>query len=218
MSQASRTDHPTIHSPTLHSAGLATLEALINRALQLDPATRRRLATLADHVFLFHCTQPALGIYLIPDTDGLRLCGTWAADVDTTLRGSAGEFFSLATATDPANVLINGRLELHGNSQALIDLQTILQQLDIDWEAPLADAFGDVIGHQLGRGLRRGFRFGRRALQGLKRQFGEYLVEESELTAPAWRVQQFNDEVDQLAMRTERLEARLRKFTDSRRS
>lgn len=207
---------PPIHSPTLHSAGLAALEALVNRALALDPATRVRLDALADHVFLFHCTQPELGIYLIPGPGQVRLCGTWGVEANTILKGSAGEFARLATADDPANVLINGQLELHGNSQALIELQTILHDLDIDWEAPLVEAFGDIAGFQLGRLLRHGFTFGRQALRSLKRQADEYLVEESQLLAPSWRAKAFFDEVDQLAMRTERLQARFNKWASQR--
>lgn len=203
---------PPIHSPTLHSAGLAALEALVNRALRLDPGTRLRLEGLEGHVFLFHCTRPEVGVYLIPGAGGIRLCGVYDAEPGTTLVGSAGEFSRLLTAEDPAGALINGSLELHGNSQALIELQHIARQLDIDWEAPLADLFGDVIGHQLGRGIRGGVRFGRQAVASLKRQFGEYLVEESELLAPRRQVEQFFNDVDQLALRAERLEARLRKL------
>lgn len=207
---------PPIYNPTLHSAGLAALELMVNQTLSLDPATRRRLAKLADHVFLFHCTQPAIGIYVIPGEQEVRLCGTFDGEVHTTLRGKAGDFGRLATAADPANVLINSDLELVGNSQALMDLQAILRDLDIDWEAPLANLFGDVIGHQLGNVMRQGFRFGLQAMQGFKRQFGEYWIEESELVAPSWQLRQFFDDVDQLAMRTERLQARLDKLLASR--
>ena len=199
-------------SPTLHTAGLAALEGLVNRALELDPGTRQRLARLEGHVFLIHCTAPPLSVYLIPESDGLRLCGIHEGEADTALSGTAGEFSELLTAADPANALINGGLELHGDSQALIELQKIARQLDIDWEAPLANLFGDIIGHQLGRGIRGGLRFGLRAAQSLKRQLDEYLVEESELLAPRWQADAFFTDVDQLALRAERLEARLRKL------
>lgn len=206
------TERPAIVSPTLHTAALAGVEALVNRALALDPATQNRLASLAGHVFLIHCTAPSLSIYLIPETTTVRLCGAGDGEADTTLTGSAREFAKLVTATDPASALINGEVVLHGNSQALIELQKIIRQLDIDWEAPLADLFGDVIGHQLGVSIRSGIRFGLQLTQSLKRQLDDYLIEESNLLAPQWRADKFFDEVDQLAMRTERLQARLNKY------
>ena len=131
---------------------------------------------------------------------------------DTTLTGSATEFAKLAAASDPASVLINGELELHGDSQALITLQKIVKQLDVDWEAPLANTFGDIVGHGLGQGLRQGFNFGKQALQGLRRQLDEFIVEESELVPPRWQVESFFNDIDQLAMRSERLEAQLQKL------
>ncbi len=203
-------------TPALHKAALAGLEALINRALRLDPATRQRLGDLADHVFLIHCTAPELKVYLLPGSDRLHLKSDCEHDAHTTLRGSATEFGQLLSAEDPANALINGRLELHGDTRALIALQQIARQLDLDWEAPLARLFGDVLGHQLGRGLRRGTRFSRDTLKYLKHQFDEYLVEESDLLPPRWQVEAFFDQVDELALRAERLEARLHRFRQQR--
>ncbi len=199
-------------SNTLHTAGIAALETAINAALKLDPSTLNKLSELQDHVFLLHCSAPELSLYLIPGDGEIRLCGFFDGKADTALTGSFSEFTKLATAADPASALINGELELHGDSQALINLQKILKQLDIDWEAPLANIFGDVIGHQLGRNIRQGFRFGLQALQGIKRQLDEYIVEESDLVPPRWQVDHFLKDVDQLSIRTDRLNAQIQKL------
>lgn len=203
---------PGVISQTLHTAVIAGLETAINAALQLDPATRLKLQQLDQHVFLLHCQAPELSLYLIPTADEVRLCGYFDGPADTTLTGKVSDFAELASAADPANTLINGKLELHGDSQALITLQKILRQLDLDWEAPLADLFGDVVGHQLGRSLRRGLGFGLKTLRGFRRQVDDYIVEESELLPARWQTDQFFNEVDQLAMRSERLDAQLRKL------
>lgn len=199
-------------SNTLHTAAIGGLETLINAALQLDPATLAQLQAFQGHVFQLHCTAPQLDLYLIPGDGEMRLCGWYEGKADTTLTGSAQEFAKLVTAADPASALINGELELHGDSQALISLQKTLQQLDIDWEAPLANIFGDVISHQMGRSIRQGLRFGWQALQGVKRQLDDYIVEESDLVPPRWQAEQLFNDIDQLAMRTERLQAQLEKY------
>ena len=203
-------------SPTLHTAAIAALEFSVNQALKLDPGTATKLTDLEDHIFHLHCNAPQLSLYLIPGNAEIRLCGFWEGDADTTLTGSASEFAKLATSPDPANALINGQLSLHGDSHALIELQQIGKQLDIDWEAPLAQLFGDVVGHQLGRGLRKGFSFARQTFGSLKRQVDDYLVEESGLLAPHWQVERFYSQVDQLSLRAERLEARLQKYSAQR--
>jgi ubiquinone biosynthesis protein UbiJ len=201
-----------IFSNTLHTAAIGALETVINQALKLDPATLKQLGRLRDHVFLLHCTAPEMRLYLIPGEGEVRLCGFYDGKADTRLSGSAKEFTKLATAADPASALINGELELHGDSQALISLQKILKQLDIDWEAPLANVFGDVLGHQLGRGIRQAAGFGLQALTGLKRQLNDYIVHESDLLPAQWQADKFFNQVDQLAMRTERLDAQLQKL------
>ena len=201
-----------IVSPTLHTAGLAGLELAINQALRLDPATQIKLTALNGHVFHLQFTAPELDFYLIPGDKEIRLCGIYESEADTRLSGSASEFIKLATASDPANALINGQLELHGDSHALIELQKIGQQLDLDWEAPLAEVFGDVVGHQIGKTIRQGFQFASQALGNLKRQTEEYIKEESDLLPPKWQVESFYQDIAQTKMRTERLEARLNKL------
>jgi len=198
-------------SPTFHTAAIAGLETLINKALELDMSTKEKLGSLADHIFLFHCTEPEFSLYLIPCNSEIRLCGFFAGEANTRLSGTFGEFAKLAKADDPANALINGNVELHGDSNALIALQSIIKHLELDWEAPLANVFGDVVGHQMGRGIRLGFRFGSQVLTSFKRQLDDFLVEESDLIAPNWQIEKFFNDVDQLAVRTERLEAKLKK-------
>jgi ubiquinone biosynthesis accessory factor UbiJ len=210
------TDNSGIISNTLHTAAIAGLETAINKALQLDPSTLNKLQALQNHVYLLQCHAPELSLYLIPGAGGIRLCGIYDSKADTTLSGTASEFAKLATASDPASALINGELELHGDSQALINLQKILKQLELDWEAPLAGVFGDIVGHQLGRTIRQGMRFGLQAIMGFKRQLDDYIVEESELLPPRWQVDDFFNDVDHLAMRTERLQAQLQKLQQLR--
>lgn len=201
-----------IISNTLHTAAIAGLESAVNQALLLDPSTLKKLKSLEDHVFLLQCTAPEMECYLIPGDGEIRLCGVFGDQADTTLSGSAQAFISLATASDPASELINGDVTLHGNSQALIQLQKILKQLELDWEAPLAKIFGDIAAHQMGSGILSGLRFGAQAWRGIKRQFDEYLVEESDLLAPTWQADKFFGEVDMLAQRAERFEAKLHKL------
>lgn len=201
-----------IFSNTLHTAAIAALETAINQALLLDPATLKQLSRFRDHVFLLHCRAPEMRLYFIPGDGEVRLCGFYTGKADTQLIGSAKAFAQLATSPDPASTLINGELELHGDSQALIALQKTLKQLDVDWEAPLARIFGDVVGHQLGRSLRQAVGFGRQAFSGFKRQLDDYLVHESDLLPARWQAEQFFNQVDQLTMRTERLEAQMQKL------
>ncbi len=194
--------------PALHTAVIAALESAINRALELAPHSRAQLSELGDCVFALHCTAPPLEVYLQPGADRIRLMGTYEGPVTTSVRGVASDFAELATATDPAASLINGQLELQGDSAPLIALQKILVGMDIDWEAPLVNALGDVAGHQLAQALRAAYGWGRQASTSLGRQLDEFIHEEARLTPPRLELEDFYRDVQDLVLRVDRLQSR----------
>jgi len=195
-------------SPTLHTAALAGLEQLLNRALALDPAGSRALAPLSGTVFSLHCTAPPFQAFLLPREDAVQLAGHYDGPVTTRVSGEASDFAQLATAADPTAALINGRLSLEGDSGPLIELQKALAGLELDWEAPLVDSLGDVAGHQLAQVFRGLFSFGRQAQSGLERQLDEFIHEEARLSPPRLELEDFYREVGELSERTERLTTR----------
>jgi ubiquinone biosynthesis protein UbiJ len=198
--------------PALHTAVFAAVERVVNQALELAPAGRQHLDKLADCVFALHCTAPALDVYLQPGNGRVRLMGYYDGPVTTSVRGVASDFAEVATASDPTAALINGKLELSGDSAPLIELQKIITALDIDWEAPLVDALGDVAGHQLAQLLRGAYGWGRQASNGLARQLEEFIHEEARLSPPRLELEDFYRDVQQLGLQVDRLESRARRL------
>ncbi|MCP5163747.1 MAG: SCP2 sterol-binding domain-containing protein [Pseudomonadales bacterium] len=198
--------------PALQTALLAALESTLNRALALAPGSGEKLAALGDCVFALHCQAPPLDVFLLPGGDRLRLMGVYDGPVTTSVSGVASDFAELLTSTDPAAKLINGRLELRGDSAPLIELQKILAALEVDWEAPLVDTLGDVAGHQLAQVLRAAWGWGRQASGSLGRQLEEFIHEEARLSPPRLELEDFYRDVQQLGLRVERLESRARRL------
>jgi ubiquinone biosynthesis protein UbiJ len=159
-----------------------------------------------------HCTSPALDVYLQTSADGVRLMGVYDGPVTTRVRGAASDFTELASSQDPTATLINGKLELEGNSAALIELQRILGRLDIDWEAPLVDRLGDIAGHQLAQLLRATFSWGKQASSSLRRQLEEFIHEEARLCPPRLELEDFYADVQQLGLKVERLTLRTQRL------
>lgn len=203
----------SIVSPTIHTAAVAALETAVNRALSLDPGGLRRTASLQGKVFHFGCLSPELDIYLLPEADQLKLMGFWDGEVTTSIRGTASDFAALASASDPTAALINGDLELVGESAPLIELQKILASLDMDWEAPLVNTFGDIVGHQLAQALRGLFSWGQQASTSIARQLEEFIHEEARLAPPRQELEDFYQDLQQLNQRVDRLQARIQKFS-----
>lgn len=195
-------------NPTLHTAALAALETALNHAVELAPHSRAQLDRLSDCIFALHCTSPPMDVYLQPAANGIRLMGRYEGEVTTSVRGDASDFTELATAKDPTAALINGQLELQGDSAPLIELQQILANLDPDWEAPLVATLGDVTGHQLAQMLRAAFSWGRQASNSLGRQLDEFIHEEARLSPPRLELEDFYRDVQELGLRVERLQSR----------
>ncbi len=199
-----------LRMPTIHTAGLAAAEAAINGALRLSPHSVEALKELAGQVLALECTRPALTVYLSSEKDGsLRLQGVHDGPVATRVVGQLEDFAELARAEDPAAALINGGVQLQGSSATLIDMQRVFGAVDIDWEAPLVDGLGDIAGHQLAGMLRGAFDWSQQASGNLRRQVGEFAVEEARLSPPRLALEGFYDDVQQLSERGERLEQRV---------
>lgn len=196
-------------NPTVHTAAIAAIELAVNRALELDPQASEKLAALSEYQFRFSCTAPVFDVVVIPGYSGAELYGNYEGDVTSTLRGEASAFSRLLGASDPAGELINGKLELDGDSAPLIELQKIISNLDMDWEAPLVANLGDVVGHQIAQILRSAFEWGKQAGSSLNRQVEEFVHEEARWAPPQLEVEDFFSDITQLGQRVDRLHARM---------
>lgn len=198
---------------TLKTAAFAALEAAINTALKLDPASRQKLAALEGRVFHLECTQPDVDLYLLPQRERVQLAAHWEGEIAAGLSGSARDYAELLHSADPGATLINGAMTVIGDSKALLQLRDIAAALDLDWEAPLTAAFGAVVGHQMARSLRFGGRLLRDAAGSLQRQLRDFvqqdfLQNEKALLAQRWQFDRFRLDVASLAQRGDRLLAR----------
>lgn len=189
----------------VRTGAIAALEFVANRALALDPGSALQLRSLEGQVFHLECTQPALDIYLVLHADRVQLAGHWEGATTAGLRGSGRDYAELLGSSDPGATLINGAMTVSGNSKALLRLRDIAAHLEIDWEAPLTRAFGDVVGHRLGNTLRFGGRLFGDAVNSLRRQVHDYVQEESDWLVPRWQFERFGADVAAAAQRSEQL-------------
>lgn len=200
--------------PALQTAALAGLEFVINKALELDPATSHRLSKLDGKVLLIHCLSPDVKVYCVPG-DGSVALKSWEQDgrVNSSLTGAFSDYVQLLQAEDKAAALINGNLSVHGDSGDFIELQTALAELNVDWEQPLANVFGDIGGHQLGRFIRNSFAVGKQVNQSLQQQLEQLVHAEASLLPPRSELESFYSDVGGLSQRIDRLHARIQRVS-----
>lgn len=186
---------------------LSAIERLVNEALKHDPATLLRLRELRGKLLYVETQSPALSVMIEVCEDGITLDAASRLKPHVTLEAATGELLRLALARQPQ--LIGGAIRVQGQVQVLEQLQAIVKQLDIDWEAPLANLFGDIAGHQLGQRARGLFGFARNAARTFLRNSTEYLQEERAILPVRWETEEFTAAVEDLRADGDRLEARL---------
>ena len=203
----------TQHDPALLSAALAGAERALNQTIALTPTSHQELEALSGTLLGIDITSLDLTLFIdmISGTE-IALLAHCERRPDAFVRGTVEDFAALVASDDPAATLINSGIELEGSSSKLITLQQIVSKMDVDWEAPLVDALGDVMGHQLAQALRAMLRWSESARASLKRQLSEYLLEEGKLTPPKAELEHFYDSVQSLSLRVERAQSQVAKL------
>lgn len=206
-------NRPT-HDPAALTAALAGLELALRRAIELAPATNAALKKMAGTVIAIELVKPAVEVFLLVQDEGyVGLMAYSELRPAARVRGPLDSFVALATADDPAATLINSDIEVIGNTGPLLELQAIISDVDIDWEAPLVDSLGDVLGHQVAETLRGIFGWSEQAAARLRRQLSEYILEEGRLSPPAVELEDFYQRAQALSLRVDRLASRTQRLS-----
>lgn len=192
---------------TLGSGLAAAVEQALNQALARDPASFKALQALLDAPFQLQFDPPGLSLYLSADSRALRV--QWACEMAPALVLSGSPLGFAAAALGDDSVFRDGRIRLTGDVARAQRLQQILQQLEPDWEASLAEVIGGVPAHFVARRLRQGLNWSREARAVLARNLEEYLQEESDTLPARAEAEALFDDIDALRLDADRLAARL---------
>ena len=203
--------------PALQVAILGAIETALAQALQYAPQTRAELGKLSGNSIRIRVVQPALETTLLL-AEQPELRSVYEDKASASIEGKLSDFLQVATAEDPAIALINGELKIRGDTRLLQQVQTLVAELDLDWEAPISAVAGDVVGHQIGKGLRAFFRWGQHSRLALERQLSEYILEEARLTPSPLELEDFYRDLRHLQQRLDRCEARLKRLKRERSS
>lgn len=194
--------------PTLLTAASATLEAIINKALQYDPATLNTLEKHLGKSLKVEITE--LNFSLCFHFGRQIMVTNYCEEPTIELRGSIPALISLAMS-DSTNLAKSG-VTASGNTAFLAEIKSIARRMEIDWEDAINQWLGDVAGHQLAGGLRRQFDWlNDRRVNG-ERLLQEFLTEELRATPSQPELETFSSTVDQLYLKTDRLSARIQQL------
>lgn len=186
------------------------IEAGMNRVLAMDERSVERLERLEGKVLQLDLDGLAITLYFGFAFATVEVTLDAPSRPDARVSGTPTALFSLASPGDGDGWGTPGSgVRIEGDATLARDLGKVLEQLDPDWQAPLAGVLGDTLGYQVGEGLKRGAEGLREALRGSFDMAGRYLREESGALAEQPDIDAFNAGVDDLRDGVDRLETRL---------
>ncbi len=190
---------------------LKPVEALVNRNLAASTPARQLLAALAGRSFAIQVETPVGGrlvrLRLAAAADGLALdTGEEAADASVT--GTPLGLAALLAGRNDGRYTAAG-VTIAGDAEVAASFEKLLRHARPEIEEELARLVGDVPAHYAARAAKRAVHWGRRAIDSLARNVGEYLTEEGRDVLTGAELETFHSAVDEIREHGDRAEARL---------
>jgi ubiquinone biosynthesis protein UbiJ len=193
---------------TIIQAGLAAAETAINKALKFDPATQAKLQALSEKVLGLNFINPSFSIY-IRFVNGIQLLSHYEGEPEASLTGPVTAFLNLARNQDKQAALMQSDIQIQGSSQLALSLADAMSQLDIDFEAMIAELTGPVAAHIIGKNLRGITSWLANTGDKFKLDSVEFVRDELQLAPHALEGESRFADIQKIKMDTERLEARI---------
>ncbi|MGB6976076.1 MAG: SCP2 sterol-binding domain-containing protein [Gammaproteobacteria bacterium] len=196
---------------------LATLmlEQMCNGYLRLDAESRRYLMPLEGKVVHVHLLDLNWQSYWLFAADRIQILTEYPGTPDTFIKGTISNFLRAIHAS-MTNMSSFSGLEIQGNMEVAQQLQTLLRQIEIDWEEVLSHFTGDVLAHHVGDHVRQVLNWGRTTVSHFRQNMTEYLQEELRYFPSRAEVEDFYEDVTTLRHDVERLLARWQIYLGSK--
>ena len=126
----------------------------LNRALEYDPQTPQKLSGVAGKSLLIESTAPRFTVSLLFTDSQLILIPSDECSAPAMLSGTAPALIRLLLAGD-IEAAEKCQVDVSDEDELIPTLLTLSREIDIDWEALLAEHTGDVAAHFVGESLRK---------------------------------------------------------------
>lgn len=187
---------------------LDSVEKMVNKVLSLDEETVALLATLAGNVIEIDVLDTEFRMFILPSGKGVTLETDYEGKADVAIKGTPSALLGMISAEK----IGAGDVEINGNVELAKKFQSILRDMEIDWEEYLSQFVGDIAAHKIGNFLRRVSRFAKESGKTIGMDISEYLRYEKEALLDKSEVDEFNQAVDNIRDDVERLQKRLERL------
>ncbi len=219
---------------------LSAIETALNAWLKLDGESLKKCETLEGKIIRLHITGLDLNLFFLPAVSGIQVIENYpyksfqndegqenhtsdtdenirentSGEVDATIHGSPMALMKLSSADNAGASLLDSDVIIDGDMRVAEQFSAILKEVDIDWEELFSKLVGDIIAHQAGQVVRSGSSWFNDSIEAMKLNTSEYLSEESKLTPAEAEIEYYKNQVDELRMDVDRLEARIKNLNN----
>lgn len=196
---------------------LSPLSFLLRKLIASDETFASAVQALAGKTILFHVDGLEIHLFATFHVGEITLSHelpSYVESADVSLRGRVKDFIALAKQQRDGQSMSAGQVEIQGDLHTAQAAQNLFKSVDLDLEEVLARATSDSFAYGVGSFVRRAARNTRQGLASLEQDLGEYIQYEKRLTPSASEIDNFVQAVDELAVDAERLELRIKQFSD----
>ncbi|MTI15490.1 ubiquinone biosynthesis accessory factor UbiJ [Sansalvadorimonas verongulae] len=188
------------------------LEKAVASLIAHDAVTARNLRALDGKILQVQVSAPALNLF-VRFGEKPALLGSYEQEPDCLVSGPAVSLARLALTDDPMASLQQNNMTLSGDSSLLEAASVIVREADIDWEGLLSQYTGGVVAHLVGSVFRQGRNTVKDSCDTLLANLPEILQEELRLLPPSGQTEAFREDLDELHLATDRLQARVERLS-----
>ncbi len=197
---------------TLLEPLIENMEYVINKALQLDQKALNGLSQLNGKVFLITAPEINLELYVMPEDRGLQISLEEQDKIDVTIKGRPLALMGLVLNKDGGVSVLPKELEIKGDINLAQQLQTVLRELELDWEDYLSQWIGDTAAHKFGKLFRSTGKFLKQAGSNFSKDTSEYLRFRQKVLPDQHLIDGFVQAVDEMRNDVERLKQRIERL------
>lgn len=193
---------------------LRSLEKAMNAYLKLDHATLKRFQKLNNSVVTVVLLPTSTTFQLAISDNGVSVLTHDLLPTDATITGTPLQLLGVMINKTNRNAFFADDVRIEGNAEISRQVIELFDELDIDWEEILAEKIGDTKAHHLMSALNSVRDFLSQTEKRFTQDVNEYLHEEGEFFPTREALNDFFNDIDQLRMDVDRLEARLASLKD----
>ncbi len=191
---------------------LATIESALNAWLALDGATLPKFNNMQGKIICLHISGLEVKLFFLPNQDEIAVMGNYTGTPDTTIKGAPMTLMHLGTSSHSGKALLDSHVFIEGDTHLGAEFSRILSEIDIDWEDIMSQFVGDSIAYQAGQLVSGSANWLKEKHQMIQSETTEYLTEDVQLIPTEAEVNHYLDQVDELRMSVDRLEARINNY------